>query len=143
MAEVTANKDKKNLTVFGNETEFDGVLEFKDRLVISGKFNGKIEAPTGELEIVKNAVCTVEKVDAKSIVISGNVKGDLFASERVEICSGSKVESNIQTARIRIANNVDYIGQVSMLEEEPEVNLFSVASQEFKQAMVIHSDVVR
>ncbi len=143
MAEVVENREKKNLTIFGTETEFDGVLEFKDRLVIAGKFNGKIEAPTGELEIVKNAVCTVEKVEAKSIVISGNVKGELYARERLEICSGSTVESDITTARIRIANNVDFMGQVSMLEEEPSVNLFSVASQEFKQSMVVHSDVVR
>ena len=37
--------EKKNITVFGEETEFDGVLEFNDRLVITGKFSGKINAP--------------------------------------------------------------------------------------------------
>ena len=46
---------KRNITVFGTETEFDGILEFKDRLIITGKFNGKITAPTGDLTIDKNA----------------------------------------------------------------------------------------
>ena len=46
---------KRNVTVFGTETEFDGVLEFKDRLIITGKFNGKIVAPTGDLTVDKNA----------------------------------------------------------------------------------------
>lgn len=137
------NNIKKNITIFGTETEFDGVLEFKDKLVIAGKFKGTINAPTGELEIAKNAVCEVKSIDAKSIVISGNIKGDMNASERVEICSGSSVESDITTARFRIANNVEYKGQVSMIEKEPEVDLFSVASEDFKQAMIIHSDVVR
>lgn len=135
--------EKRNITIFGEETEFDGVLEFRDRLVITGKFNGKIIAPTGDLAIDKNASCTVDSIDANSIVISGNIKGNMNASERVEICSGSVVDGNVTTARIRIANNVDFSGEVSMLEKEPEVDLFSVASSEYKQAMIIHSDVVK
>ena len=135
--------EKRNVTVFGAETEFDGVLEFKDRLVITGKFNGTIKAPGGDLQIAKKAVCTVDKIEANSVIISGNIKGDINASERVEICSGSVVESDISTARIRIANNVDYSGQVTMLDKEPDVDLFSVASDEYKKAMIIHSDVVK
>lgn len=137
------DEEKKYITVFGEDSEFDGVLEFRDRLVITGKFNGKINAPTGDLEIAKTASCTVEGIVANSIVVSGSVKGDMKASERIEICSGSVVESDITTARIRIANNVDYSGQVSMLETEPDVDLFSVSSAEYKQAMVIHSDVIK
>ena len=132
---------KRNVTVFGTETEFDGVLEFKDRLIITGKFNGKIVAPTGDLTVDKNAECTVESIDANSIVICGNLKGDMNANERVEICSGSVVEGNITTARIRIANNVDFSGEVSMIEKEPEVDLFSVASDEYKQALIVKSDL--
>ena len=135
--------EKKNITVFGEETEFDGVLEFKDRLVITGKFSGKINAPEGDLEIAKNAVCKVDKIDANSIIVSGEVNGDMNAAERVEICSGSKVTSNITTARIRIANNVKFSGDVNMLDKEPDVDLFSVASAEYKQAMLIHSDVIK
>ena len=46
----------------------------------------------GIITIDKNAECTVETIDANSIVICGNVKGDMNAGERVEICSGSVVE---------------------------------------------------
>lgn len=134
---------KRNITAFGTETEFEGVLEFRDKLIITGKFTGKIIAPTGDLTIDKNAVCTVENIEANSIVISGNLKGDMSAVDRVEICSGSVVEGNIKTSRIRIANNVDFTGEVNMIQKEPDVDLFSVASNEYKQAMIIHSDVVK
>lgn len=134
---------KRNITAFGTETEFEGVLEFRDKLIITGKFTGKIIAPTGDLTIDKNAVCTVENIEANSIVISGNLKGDMNAVDRVEICSGSVVEGNIKTSRIRIANNVDFTGEVNMIQKEPDVDLFSVASNEYKQAMIIHSDVVK
>ena len=135
--------EKKNITVFGEETEFDGVLEFSDRLVITGKFSGKINAPEGDLEVAKNAVCKVDKIDANSIIVSGDVTGDMNAAERVEICSGSKVSGNITTARIRIANNVEFSGDVNMLDKEPDVDLFSFVSSEYKQAMIIHSDVIK
>ena len=135
--------EKRNITIFGEETEFDGVLEFSDRLVITGKFSGKILAPNGDLVIDKNAVCIVDSIDANSIVVSGNVKGNMNASDRIEICSGSSVDGNITTARLRIANNVDFKGQISMLENEPDVDLFSVASEEYKKAMLLHSDVIK
>ncbi|MCH5292342.1 MAG: polymer-forming cytoskeletal protein [Treponema sp.] len=134
---------KRNITVFGAETEFNGTLEFTDRLVITGKFSGIINAPQGDLQIAKKAVCEVNRIDANSVVISGNVTGDIFAKERVEICSGSVVESDISTSRIRIASNVDYSGQVTMLDDEPDVDLFSVASDEYKNAVFVHSDVVK
>ena len=135
--------EKRNITVFGSETEFDGVLEFTDELIITGKFTGKMNAPDGNLEIAKNSVCEVESIEVNSLVISGNVKGEINAKDRVEICSGSTVQSDITTSRFRIANNVDFNGDVKMLEKEPEVDLFSVASSEFKKAMIIHSDVVK
>ncbi len=135
--------ENKKITIFGEETEFDGVLEFKNKLVITGKFTGKINAPEGDLEISKTSTCNVENIDASSVVISGNVKGNMKASERVEICSGSVVEGDITTARIRIANNVDFRGDITMIEETPDIDLFSVASAEFKKAMNIHSDVIK
>jgi len=134
--------DKVNVTVFGPETEFDGQLEFTDKLIITGKFNGKIHA-TGDLEVAKNAVCTVDGISARSIVISGSVQGKLDASERVEICSGSTVIGDVTTARIRIASNVNFEGQVTMIDKEPDIDLFSAASAEYKKAMTLHSDVIQ
>ncbi|MCK9169221.1 MAG: polymer-forming cytoskeletal protein [Treponema sp.] len=134
--------DKVNVTVFGTETEFDGEIEFTDKLIITGKFTGKIQA-TGDLEIAKNAVCKVDTIAARSVVISGSVEGNIEASERVEICSGSTVIGDITTARIRIANNVNFEGQVTMIDKEPDIDLFSAASSEYKKAMTLHSDTIQ
>ena len=142
MAESTEKtEEKKTVTVFGPETEFDGVLEFSDNLIITGRFNGRIKA-TGNLEVARDAICTVEKIVAKSVVVSGNVTGDIEASERVEICNGGIVKGNIVTSRIRIENNVEFEGDVTMLNSVPEENLFAVASNEYKQAMVLGTDII-
>ncbi len=136
------SESKKNLTVFGQETEFDGILEFSDSLVITGKFSGEIKA-TGDLEIEKTAVCNVSRMTANSITISGNVTGEIEAPERVEMCCGSVVRGDVTTGRIRIADDVDFEGQISMIENVPDVNIFSVASEEYKKALVLKSDEPR
>ncbi|MGP1458789.1 MAG: bactofilin family protein [Treponema sp.] len=133
--------ERRTLTVFGAETEFDGELEFSDDLIITGKFNGRINA-TGNLEIAKDAVCTVKSMRAHSIVIAGAVTGNIKASDRVEICSGGSVAGDIETPRIRIENNVEFEGQVTMLDAPPDKNLFSGASKEFKSALVLRSDAI-
>ena len=133
--------EKRTLTVFGAETEFDGELEFSDDLIITGKFNGRISA-TGNLEIAKGAVCTVKTISAHSVVIAGAVTGDIKASDRVELCSGGTMTGDIETPRIRIENNVEFEGQVIMLDELPDTNLFSGASKEFKSALVLRSDII-
>ena len=133
---------KRNLTVFGPETEFDGDLEYSDDLVITGKFSGNIKS-NGSLEIARTAVCKVGKISVQSIVIFGTVIGDIEASERIEMCAGGKVSGDVSTARLRIAENVDFDGQVTMLDEIPSVDLFSVASREYKQALVLKSDFVQ
>lgn len=139
---MAANKNggKRKVTVLGPETEFDGIMEFSDTLVITGKFKGRINATEGDLEIAKNASCEVESIDVNSATVAGSIKGNLKARDRVEICNGSKVDGDVTTARIRIANNVEFNGQVTMLEKEPAVDLFSVASTEYKKAMFIRSE---
>lgn len=136
------SKENGNLTVFGQETEFDGVLEFTDSLVITGKFHGTIKA-TGDLEIDRSAVCDVDVMNVESIVVSGKVTGRIEASERVELCSGSRVKGDIKTARIRISDNVEFEGQVSMLSEVPDIDIFSVASAEYKDALIKKTDEAR
>src|SRR5574344_1771483 len=137
-----AKEKSGNMTVFGEETEFDGSLEFTDSLVITGKFKGTIKA-TGSLEIDKTAVCNVDKMSAESIVVSGQITGNIEGRERVELCHGSKVKGDIRTARLRIGDNVEFEGQVSMIEDVPDVDLFSVASAEYKNARILKTDEAR
>ncbi|MFA6936706.1 MAG: polymer-forming cytoskeletal protein [Treponema sp.] len=134
-----AKEKEENITVFGKETEFDGTLEFTDNLIITGKFNGTIKA-TGSLEIEKSAVCNVDKMSAESIVVSGDITGNIEAKERVELCNGSKVKGDIRTARLRIGDDVEFEGQISMIDEVPDVDIFNVASAEFKNALIMKSD---
>ena len=133
-------KIKKNLTVLGQETEFTGELEFTDNLLVTGKFNGKINA-SGALEIDKTAICNVEYIKAGSVIVSGKVSGNINAEDGIEMCSGSSVHGDVVASRIRISENVDFEGSVTMLEKESSSDLFSVSSEEFKNSFLLFSVV--
>ncbi|MBQ3650197.1 MAG: polymer-forming cytoskeletal protein [Treponema sp.] len=128
--------EKKNETIFGQETEFEGNITFSDSLVITGKFNGNINA-TGDLEIEKSAVCNVDKMTASTVVVSGRVNGNIEASKSVELCKGSKVKGDITTPELRIADNVEFEGSVNMLDEIPDTDIFSISSDEYKKSLVL------
>lgn len=138
---MAEEKERLNITVFGPETEFTGELSFTDKLIIAGKFSGSIKT-SGDLEIAKDAVCECEKIIAHSIVISGKVRGTLEADERIEICEGSSVAGDVKTAHLRIADNVDFEGTVTMLDGNESLDIFSRSSNEFKKALALHSDVI-
>ena len=77
-------------------------------------------------------------------VVAESVRGMQIGVVSTPVFDVSTYKSDLELKPIlRIANDVDFNGQVTMLAEEPETDLFSVASSEFKQAMIIHSDVVK
>lgn len=129
----------RNLTVLGSETEFSGNLSFKDDLIITGKFHGTIDAQ-GDLEIDKDAICDVDKINANTIIVSGTVKGDLYGLSNVQLKNGSSVTGDITTRRLRIEDNVDFIGQVTMLEERRSTDLFNINPNEYKTTLKPEKD---
>lgn len=130
--------EARNITVFGSETEFEGKLSFTDDLVINGSFNGTIDA-TGNLTVGENSKCVADTISVDSAVIFGNVNANIIAKDRVEMCSGSVVRGEVTTARIRIAKNVEFDGDVTMVDKMPETDLFATASKEFKDSFVLYS----
>ena len=129
---MAKNNNLSNITVFGEETSFQGVLEYTDNLVITGKFEGSIKS-TGNLEIAKTAVCNVDSMSAKNILIAGNVKGNIIAEAKLEMNSGSKISGDITTKKLRIADNVDFKGKVTMFDKVPDIDIFSVSGAEYKE----------
>lgn len=126
-----AQKSEKNLTVLGAETIFNGNLSFTDDLIITGKFSGTIDAE-GALEIDRDAMLEVDSITADSIIVSGNVRGNLNARSNVQLKSGSTITGDIKTSRLRIEDNVQFCGKVTMLEKSKNVDLFSINPADYK-----------
>ena len=128
-----------NITILGQKTEFIGDMEFSDNLIITGKFNGQIKA-TGNLKIEKTAECKVSKIEVESLCVAGKVTGDIEAKSKLDIVTGGKITGDISTTRLRVDDNVELHGQVTMLDIPPDVDIFSVTAKEYKQACLANKE---
>ena len=102
-------------TVFSKDTEFYGDLKFKKSLQINGFLEGEIESE-GFLVVGEGAVVRAN-IRAKTVIIGGEVHGNIEATERLEILTSGKLYGNIRTSKLKIADGVVFEGKCEMIKE--------------------------
>ncbi|MFC1645802.1 polymer-forming cytoskeletal protein [Candidatus Omnitrophota bacterium] len=97
------------------DAAMQGSLVFKEavNLRINGKFEGTLEVK-GVLSIGKTAFVNAH-IKGENIKISGRVKGDVDAEEKIELLSSAVVEGNIRTPRLAIADGAIFQGNCLMI----------------------------
>jgi cytoskeletal protein CcmA (bactofilin family) len=130
------NNDHKGVekitTTLGKETNFSGILKFRESLKIDGKFDGEIESP-GFLYIENGAVVKAN-IKVGSVVVGGVVRGNIEASERLEMLATGRVFGNIRTAKLNIADGVVFEGKCEMIKNPEAVNIFSAPVEQIKKS---------
>jgi cytoskeletal protein CcmA (bactofilin family) len=106
--------NKKIKTVLGKKTYFNGDLVFQDSLKINGNFTGKINA-TGFLVVGEDSVIEAD-ISAHSVVVCGTVKGNIYASEKVEMQSTGKIYGNVKAKKIKISDGVIFSGKCEIMK---------------------------
>lgn len=123
---------RKSNTTLGRETVFNGIMKFKDSLKIDGQFEGEIIS-SGFLYVENGAVVTAN-VKVGSIVIGGIVKGNIEATEKLEMLSTGKVFGNIKTGKLKIADGVQFEGKCEMIKNPQDIEIFSAPVEQVKKA---------
>jgi cytoskeletal protein CcmA (bactofilin family) len=123
---------EKIVTTLGKETNFNGILRFRDSLKIDGNFEGEIESP-GFLYI-ENGATVKANIKVGAVVIGGVVRGNVEASERLEMLTTGKVFGNIRTAKLNIADGVVFEGKCEMIKAPDSVDIFSAPVEQIKKA---------
>jgi cytoskeletal protein CcmA (bactofilin family) len=97
-------------------SEFEGKLSFKDTVRIDGRFRGEISSDntlivgeSGEIEAA---------IQSKSVVVSGIVTGDIFASQKVVLHKTACVQGDVETVTLVIEEGAVLNGQVKMKAAE-------------------------
>ncbi|MEK7706033.1 MAG: polymer-forming cytoskeletal protein [Myxococcota bacterium] len=109
MAELNVNDVH---TILGPESSFEGKLSFEGTVRIDGHFKGEIK--TDNVLVVGQGARVEAQVHVGSIVINGEVIGDVFAKQSVEIHAPGKVRGNIATPQLVIAKGVVFEGSCKM-----------------------------
>ena len=98
-----------------SEPELDGELSFKDMLRINGRVRGKVQSERGTL-IVDEAAKIDAEIEVGVAIIDGEVNGDVYARERVELGRRAVINGNISTPRLSIKPGAAFHGDCRMLK---------------------------
>ena len=104
---------KEEINAFlGKDTEFEGKFSFTGAVRIDGKFSGEIES-SGTLIVGESATIT-SQIHVADMIVSGEVNGDIFAENKIEINVPGKLFGNIQTPKLVIEEGVIFEGNCKM-----------------------------
>lgn len=96
----------------GSQTEFTGKLAFSGVVHLDGVFHGEIIS-RGTLVVGGESVVHAT-IHSAVLKIAGEVRGDLIATEKIELYPPAKIYGNIRTPRLVIEEGVIFEGTCSM-----------------------------
>jgi cytoskeletal protein CcmA (bactofilin family) len=97
----------------GKSVVIKGELNGSEDLTIEGQVEGKIELRQNVLTIGANARIKAQ-VFAKSVIILGEVTGNVAATEKVDIRDNGSVDGDIAAPRVAIAEGAHFRGSIDM-----------------------------
>ncbi len=102
--------------VIGPSIQINGDLSGEEDLIIQGKVQGTIQLKEKSL-----TVGTKGKVDANvlahTVIVEGQVNGDLYGAERVAIRKTGDVQGNIVSPKVSLEEGCRFKGSIDMDEE--------------------------
>ena len=99
-------------TILGPESSFEGKLVFDGTVRIDGRFKGEVQ--TENVLVVGQGARVDASIMVGSIVVNGEINGDITAKHSVEIHAPGKVRGNITTPQLMIAKGVLFDGSCKM-----------------------------
>jgi len=98
--------------VLSSGVSIKGSVKFRSELVIDGTVEGTIDS-TGRLTVGRNAHVRGE-IRSRSVTVHGTVDGNLTAGERCELRSGCTLRGDIETSRLVVDENANFIGKAEI-----------------------------
>ncbi len=99
-------------TVLGPDASFEGKLTFEKGMRLHGKLTGSINTP-GRLHVAKEAKMEAD-VEAGAIILEGEVKGNLTASDRVEMKPTTRYEGDLTASKLVVEEGAQFRGHVTV-----------------------------
>jgi len=119
MARKRRFKPPKVTTVIGQGTEIKGHVAFSGGLHLDGKVQGNV---TGVPD--SNSTLTISErgivegdVRLDNLILNGEVQGDVYASQRVELASAARVAGTVHYQLLEMAMGAEVNGQLVHSED--------------------------
>lgn len=103
----------EKLVHIGQSIQIKGELVGNEDLTIEGKVDGKIFLKDHNLTIGANGRITAE-IHAKTVVVVGEVVGNITADDKVEIAPTGSMKGDIIAPRVVLADGARFKGSIDM-----------------------------
>jgi len=106
-------------SLIGNSTVIDGTLASKGSICIKGKVKGKIICDGSVL--VEERGMADASIIADTVIINGEMKGNIIAKAKLEITNNGKFRGDVKTGSLIITEGVLFEGKCEMITEGYEI----------------------
>ena len=96
-------------------SHFKGELSFEETFRIDGKFEGTI--PSGSELILGDSAEVEAEIHVERLSINGTLKGNVEASEKIEIHPRARVTADLRTPVLKIEEGAFFQGSCDMTAE--------------------------
>jgi cytoskeletal protein CcmA (bactofilin family) len=109
---------KHELTAFIDEgSEMEGRYSFRGTVMLNGKFKGEISS--GDTLIIGERAVLEADVRAGRLTVSGEVTGNLRATERIELKRTARVYGDVEAPVVVVEEGVLFEGHCRMSKPSP------------------------
>ncbi len=102
-------------TILSSDIDFSGTLTFDKPFLIRGRMSGQIIS-SGLLVIDEHAVVEAD-ISTSKVIIRGEVKGNITATEKVEISVMGKLFGNVNAPEVFMETGCVFNGQCTMINK--------------------------
>jgi cytoskeletal protein CcmA (bactofilin family) len=96
-----------------------GEIAGSESLFIDGKVEGSISLPGNRVTVGRNGQVSAS-INAREIVVLGKVRGNVTASDRVDIRAEGALTGDVTAARISIEDGAFFKGGIELRKAEPK-----------------------
>lgn len=107
----------RDVVNIGKSVVMKGELSGSEDLAIEGRVEGKIELRQHVLTIGPNGKISAE-IYAKSVVVMGEVSGNITAAEKIMIRENGSVDGDVSAPRVAISEGAHFRGSIDMQRAE-------------------------
>lgn len=97
----------------GASVVIKGEVSAAEDLTISGRVEGKVEVRDHIVRVGREAKVQAS-IQARVVAVEGTVKGNITATERIELLAAGKVEGDLVAPKIAMADGAEFRGRIDM-----------------------------
>ena len=129
-SEINSN-GSGSTTLIAEGTTLTGDIAFSGNLEVEGSVIGNITSADENAKLrILNSGSVVGDIEVANIVINGNVRGDLYASQLIKLAAKAVVQGSVNYKLIEIEKGAEVVGSFVYHQPTSNVTQFPADSKE-------------